>query len=61
YSEVFYRFLNHSTVLRIKPNKLDYWICTTNDKDTNKEKAMRAKYPDLSPMEIILKLAEEEA
>lgn len=60
YSEVFYRFLNHSIVLRIKPNKLDYWICTTNDKDKNKEDAMRKKHPELPLWDIILKLSEEE-
>jgi conjugal transfer ATP-binding protein TraC len=60
YSEVFYKFLGHCVVLRIQPNPLDYWICTTNDKDKNKEDAMRKKHPDLSPTETILKLAGED-
>ncbi|MDI6757841.1 MAG: hypothetical protein QME32_07470, partial [Endomicrobiia bacterium] len=57
FSQVLYKFLDRCIVLKVQPNPLDYWICTTNDKDKNIEDAMRKKYPELSLWEIILKLA----
>ncbi|MDI6757889.1 MAG: ATP-binding protein, partial [Endomicrobiia bacterium] len=60
YSEALYKFNEHSIVLRVVPNKLDYWICTTNAADRNTENDLKKKYPGKSLSEILLMLGEEE-
>ncbi|MFH1367871.1 MAG: ATP-binding protein [Elusimicrobiota bacterium] len=59
YSEVFVKFLNHCSVLRIIPNPLDYWICTTDSKDYIVEQEFKKKHPQLSYNDFILKLSKE--
>ncbi|MFH1414916.1 MAG: ATP-binding protein [Elusimicrobiota bacterium] len=58
YSEVFLEFGGRSTVLRIQPSKVDYWVCTTDPDDFNREQELKQEYPDLSQVEIIKMLAE---
>jgi len=60
YSEVFYKFYDKGCiVLRVQPNKLDYWISTTNDRDRQEEERMKKEYPGEDLWEIIRKLADK--
>ena len=57
YSEIFLKFNENSRVIKVQPSPVDYWICTTDPVDGQKEAEMRLKYPDCTDAQIIAKLA----
>ncbi|MGA2091032.1 MAG: ATP-binding protein [Endomicrobiales bacterium] len=59
YSEVFLKFLNRCAILRIVPNPLDYWICTTDPRDAKVEDEMQKNNPSLNLTDLVVKLSEE--
>jgi type IV secretory pathway VirB4 component len=59
FSDLFVKFNTASSILRIEPSPLDYWICTTDADDAVTEERMKAKHPDWSAWEILRGLAKE--
>ncbi len=57
YSEFFYMQDENQAILRLVPEPLSYWICTTDGNDKAKIQEMERKYPDLPKIEILKKLA----
>ena len=57
YSEFFYMQDENQAILRLVPEPLSYWICTTDGNDKAKILEMERKYPDLPKIEILKKLA----
>lgn len=57
YSEIFLKFNENSRVIKVQPSPVDYWICTTDPVDAQKEADIRAKHPDCTDAQIIAKLA----
>lgn len=57
YSEFFYMQDENQAVLRLVPEPLSYWICTTDGNDKAKIQEMEQKYPSLPKIEILKKLA----
>lgn len=57
YSEFFYMQDENQAILRLVPEPLSYWICTTDGGDKAKIQEMEQKYPDLPKIEILKKLA----
>jgi hypothetical protein len=47
----------NQAILRLVPEPLSYWICTTDGGDKAKIQEMEQKYPDLPKIEILKKLA----
>ena len=45
------------TILRLVPEPLSYWICTTDGNDKAKIAEMERKYPELSKIDISTKLS----
>lgn len=58
FSEIFLKFNEHSRVIKIQPSPVDYWICTTDPVDAQKEKAMREAHKDYTTAQIIKALAD---
>ncbi len=61
YSEVFYMQDEKRAILRIVPDPLSYWICTSDAKDKFAIQQMKEKHPELTTLEILQKLAFPEA
>ena len=57
YSEFFYMQDENQAILRLVPEPLSYWICTTDGNDKAKIFEMESRYPDLPKIEILKKLA----
>ena len=57
YSEFFYMQDENQAILRLVPEPLSYWICTTDGNDKTKIQEMEQNYPDLPKIEILKKLA----
>ncbi len=57
YSEFFYMQDENQAILRLVPEPLSYWICTTDGNDKARIQEMEQKYPDLPKIEILKKLA----
>jgi type-IV secretion system protein TraC len=57
YSEFLYIQDERKIVLRLIPDPLSYWICTTDGHDKAQIEAMKLKYPSLKTMEVLKKLA----
>ena len=57
YSEFFYMQDENQAILRLVPEPLSYWICTTDGGDKARIQEMENKYPDLPKIEILKKLA----
>jgi len=57
YSEFFYMQDEKQTILRLVPEPLSYWICTTDGNDKAKIAEMERKYPELSKIDISTKLS----
>lgn len=57
YSEFFYMQDESQAILRLVPEPLSYWICTTDGNDKAKIQEMERKYPGLPKIEILKKLA----
>ncbi len=43
YSEIFLKFNEHSRIIKIQPSPVDYWICTTDPEDAQKELEVKEK------------------
>ncbi len=59
YSEFFYMQDENQAILRLVPEPLSYWICTTDGNDKARIQEMCRKYPELPKIEILKKLAFE--
>ncbi|MBX9765894.1 MAG: TraC family protein [Bdellovibrionales bacterium] len=60
YSEFFFLQDENKTVLRLVPEPLSYWICTSDAADKARIQKMEQKYPELSKIEILKRLAFDE-
>lgn len=59
YSEVFYLQDEKRSILKIIPDPLSYWICTSDGNDKTKISDMKKNYPELPLVEILKKLSEQ--
>lgn len=59
YSEVFYMQDEKRSLLRVRPDRLAYLICTSDGKDKAMIEEMRIKSPELSRIELLKMLAEQ--
>ena len=59
FSEFFYMQDDKKAVLRLTPDPLSYWICTTDGNDKAKITQMEEKNPSLSKIKILQLLAKE--
>lgn len=57
YSEFFFLQDENQTVLRMVPEPLSYWICSSDGNDKSRIKELEEQYPELSKIEILKKLA----
>ncbi len=57
YSEFFYMQDENQAILRLVPEPLSYWICTTDGNDKARILEMEQKHPGLPKIEILKKLA----
>jgi type IV secretory pathway VirB4 component len=57
YSEFYYMQDENQAILRLVPEPLSYWICTTDGGDKARILEMEQKYPGLQKIEILKKLA----
>jgi conjugal transfer ATP-binding protein TraC len=57
FSEIFYMQDEKRAILKIIPDELSYWICTSDGNDKAKIQEMEIKYPDKSKLQILQKLA----
>ena len=58
YSEVFYMQDEKRSLLRVRPDRLSYLICTSDGKDKAMIEEMVNKYPELSKMDILKLIAQ---
>ena len=59
YSEFYYMQDEKRAVLRLTPDPLSYWICTSDGNDKSKISDLQGQFPDLSKIEILQKLANQ--
>jgi len=59
YSEIFYMQDEKRAILKIVPDPLSYWICTSDGSDKAKIMEMQSKLPESSITEIMQKLSVE--
>jgi conjugal transfer ATP-binding protein TraC len=59
YSEIFYMQDEKRAILKIVPDPLSYWICTSDGSDKAKIMEMQEKFPESSITEIMQKLSVE--
>lgn len=59
YSEFYYMQDEKRAVLRLTPDPLSYWICTSDGNDKSKISDLQSQFPDLSKIEILQKLANQ--
>jgi len=57
FSEFFFMQDENQTILRLMPDPLSYWICTSDGNDKAMIKEMENKYPELEKIEILRMLA----
>lgn len=57
YSEFFFLQDENQTVLRMIPEPLSYWICSSDGSDKSRIKELEVKYPELDKIDILKKLA----
>lgn len=57
FSEIFYMQDEKRAILKIIPDSLSYWICTSDGSDKAKIQEMQGKYPAYSKLQILQKLA----
>lgn len=57
FSEVFVKFNEKSRVIKIEPNRTDYYICTTDPDDRKMEDDFRKNNPTASELEIIKEMS----
>jgi len=56
FSEIMVKFMDKTQVVKIQVPKSDYWICTTDPEDYNKELKLRQQHPDITEVELLKKL-----
>ncbi len=59
YSELFFLQDENQSILRLVPEPLSYWICTSDAADKAKIQEMEKAHPELTKIEILKKLAFE--
>jgi conjugal transfer ATP-binding protein TraC len=59
YSEAFLMSEDNHAVIRVCPTPLEYWIATTDPRDTAKIEVLKRNEPALSQLQILKKLADE--
>lgn len=57
YSEFLYMQDERKIVLRLIPDPLSYWICTTDGNDKAEIERMKSKYPELKTIDVLKKVA----
>jgi conjugal transfer ATP-binding protein TraC len=57
FSEIFYMQDEKRAILKIIPDELSYWICTSDGNDKSKIQEMEAKFPGKGKLQILEKLA----
>ncbi len=57
YSEFFFMQDENQAVVRLEPEPLSYWICTTDGHDKGRVEELRAKNPDRPLVEILKELS----
>lgn len=57
YSEFFFMQDENQAVVRLEPEALAYWICTTDGNEKSKVEEMRLQKPELSLIEILKELS----
>jgi len=60
YSEFFFMQDENQAVVRLEPEPLSYWICTTDGQEKSKVEAFREKHPELSLVDVLAKLSKGE-
>ena len=58
FSEFFFMQDENKAVLRLVPDPLSYWICTTDGNDKAKIQEMQTQYPHWTKMEVLERLAD---
>ena len=56
---LFYLQDEKRAILKIIPDPLSYWICTSDGNDKTKISEMKKNYPELPLVEILKKLSEQ--
>jgi len=59
FSDVFLKFVEQATTIRIEPSPLDYWVCTTDADDTVKEQNIRSAHPEWSHAQVLEELVRQ--
>ena len=59
FSDVFLKFVEQATTIRIEPSPLDYWVCTTDADDTVKEQKIRDAHPEWIHSRVLEELVRE--
>ena len=57
YSEFYYMQDENRSVLRLSPDPLSYWICTSDGHDKSTIKEMCKKHPELTKLQVLKLLA----
>ena len=57
FSEFFFMQDENKAVLRLVPDPLSYWICTTDGNDKAKIQEIEAQHPNLTKMEVLKQIA----
>jgi len=60
YSEIFYMQDERRAILKIIPDNLSYWVCTSDGNDKAKIEEMKQKNPELNITKVLKKLSEGE-
>jgi hypothetical protein len=57
FSEVFYMQDEKRAILKIIPDKLSYWICTSDGTDKARIQETKEKFPDESTLETLTRIS----
>jgi type IV secretory pathway VirB4 component len=60
YSEFFFMQDESQAVLRLEPEPLSYWICTTDGNEKARVANLRAEFPELPLIDVLTKLSQGE-
>ncbi len=60
FSEHLYIQDEQKAILKIEPDALSYWICTTDPQDKTVINEFKTKYPDLKYIEVLEKIVEKQ-
>ena len=59
FSELFYIQNENKTILRIIPDEISYYLCSSDAKDKEMISRMKEKFPHLSTLKIIEKIIQQ--